>query len=197
MPGQPAARPGLSSQPGGGLRGPDRLLEVALVARARRAPLLNANRHRLLREDLEDCYGQATLELLDYVRRGNAFSGRQHIAGAIEVRFLSRVHDRQRAIGGRSRSQAAMASSLRFGAGEGPELEDPRLDVQRIVEARSRLEGVIASAGRLSRDQRLVLRTQLDGMSPAQLCALEGWSAEKYRKVAQRARRRLKALVDA
>lgn len=168
-----------------------------MVAAARRAVLLNVHRRCLGREDLEDCYSQATLELLLYVRRGNVFSNRRHIAGTLELRFVSRVRDRQRAIGRRGRPPAAMATSLRFGAGEGPEFEDPRLDVQRIVEDRACLQSVIASAGRLSRDQRLVLRTQLDGMSPAQLCALEGWSGEKYRKVAQRARRRLKALVDA
>ena len=43
---------------------PDPAEEVALVARARRELLLRAHRHRLRREDLEDCYSQATLELL-------------------------------------------------------------------------------------------------------------------------------------
>jgi hypothetical protein len=48
--------------------------EVALVARARRELLLRVHRHRLRAEDLEDCYSQATLELLAHARRGGRFA---------------------------------------------------------------------------------------------------------------------------
>jgi hypothetical protein len=36
--------------------------------------LLRVHRHRLRREDLEDCYGQATLELVILARGGRAFA---------------------------------------------------------------------------------------------------------------------------
>jgi hypothetical protein len=49
--------------------------EVALVALARRELLLRAHRHRLRPEDLEDCYSQATLELLTRTTGGARFSG--------------------------------------------------------------------------------------------------------------------------
>jgi hypothetical protein len=48
--------------------------EVAIVARAKRDVLLRAHRFRLRREDLEDCYSQATLELVAHVRNGGAFA---------------------------------------------------------------------------------------------------------------------------
>jgi hypothetical protein len=48
--------------------------EVAIVARAKRDVLLRAHRFRLRREDLEDCYSQATLELVAHVRSGGAFA---------------------------------------------------------------------------------------------------------------------------
>jgi hypothetical protein len=56
--------------------------EVAAVASARRDLLLRVHAFRLRREDLEDCYGQATLELMLRVRRGGAFADRGHIANA-------------------------------------------------------------------------------------------------------------------
>lgn len=48
--------------------------EVAIVARAKRDLVLRANHFRLRREDLEDCYSQATLELVAHVRNGGAFA---------------------------------------------------------------------------------------------------------------------------
>jgi hypothetical protein len=48
--------------------------ELALVARAKRELLLRANRYQLGREDLEDCYSQATLELVAHVHRGGVFA---------------------------------------------------------------------------------------------------------------------------
>jgi hypothetical protein len=47
---------------------------VALVARARRDLLLRAHRRRLRREDLEDCYSQAALELVARALKGAKFS---------------------------------------------------------------------------------------------------------------------------
>jgi hypothetical protein len=56
------------------LRARDAVEEVALVASARRSLLLGVHRHRLRREDLEDCYGQATLELIAHVKAGRLFA---------------------------------------------------------------------------------------------------------------------------
>jgi hypothetical protein len=60
---------------------------VALVARAKREVLLRAYRHRLRPEDLEDCFGQAALELVAQARKGGAFSSRMHVAN-IAASFL-------------------------------------------------------------------------------------------------------------
>jgi DNA-directed RNA polymerase specialized sigma24 family protein len=51
----------------------------------------------------------------------------------------------------------------------------------------------------LTRDQRLVLAWQvgLPLLSTREFCRRFGWSQEKYRKVAQRARTRLRALMAA
>ena len=48
----------------------DQVQEMALVAQARRELLLRSHRHRLRKEDLEDCFSQATLELLAQARDG-------------------------------------------------------------------------------------------------------------------------------
>jgi hypothetical protein len=85
--------------------------EIAIVACARRELLLRANRFRLRLEDLEDCYSQATLELIALVRNGGAFANRLHVANALELRFLSRVRDRRRALCGRSPMQAALETA--------------------------------------------------------------------------------------
>jgi hypothetical protein len=172
---------------------------VALVARAKRKTLLRVHRHRLPPEDLQDCYSQATLELLLGVRRGRVFSNYQHIANALDQRLLFRIHDRRRALEGRSAIEAALAIALPLGSGEQGEIEpaDVRADVEQLVHDRQQLRLVSEVARHLTIDQRLVLRSQLtDEISPQELCGREGWSAEKYRKVAQRARARLRRLVE-
>ena len=60
--GATGGRPGSAT---GGLRlGRDATEEVALVAQAARSRLLSVHRHRLSHADLEDCYSQATIELI-------------------------------------------------------------------------------------------------------------------------------------
>jgi hypothetical protein len=87
---------------------------VARVSTAKRAVLLRVHRHRLSFEDLEDCFSQATLELVARARtRARAFVSEAHIANALEQRFLSRISDRQRALSGRSPIQAATHTALR------------------------------------------------------------------------------------
>jgi DNA-directed RNA polymerase specialized sigma24 family protein len=174
--------------------------EVAIVASAKRDLLLRAHGYRLRREDLEDCYGQATLELLARARDGASFAGRLHIARAIELRFISRIHDRRRALSGRSPSQALIEQAAPLGSLEGEGGVEP-IDRAGAVEARVLLREELRAIERCSRelthDQRLALAAQLDGADGRALCTRLGWSDEKYRKVGQRARARLRALLDA
>jgi DNA-directed RNA polymerase specialized sigma24 family protein len=167
------------------------------VAREKRELLLRTNRHRLRREDLEDCYSQATLELVAHARRGGVFADRLHLGNALELRFLSRVRDRRRALGGRSPMQAALETALSLGGGGEVELEivDRRADVEKLAMLRHDLRRVQRLAQALTPDQRLVLASQLEQVSRASFCRRFGWSPEKYRKVAQRARARLRQLM--
>jgi DNA-directed RNA polymerase specialized sigma24 family protein len=172
---------------------------VALVARSRRELLLSIHCRRLRREDLEDCYSQATLELLSRASYGLAFSSRAHIANALEQRFLSRIHDRRRALSGRSPIEAAIATAIPLADREagGAEIVDARADVERLALLRHELRRIGEISRRLSADQRLVLGSQLSGdMECGQFCRTHGWSPEKYRKVAQRARMRLARLLE-
>ncbi len=136
---------------------------VALVAAAKRDVLLRVHAHRLRREDLEDCYGQATLELIVLARGGRAFVSRRHLANALEQRFLARVLDRRRAVMGRSPIAAALEGAVPF-SGDGDkqlELPDTREEPERIVVAREDLTRALAHMRSLSADQRRVLATQL------------------------------------
>jgi DNA-directed RNA polymerase specialized sigma24 family protein len=175
---------------------------VALVARAKRELLLRAHRHRLRQEDLEDCYSQAALELVAQARKGRVFSSRIHLGHVLEQRFVSRINDRRRALSGRSPMQAAMEGALCLGGSGEQEVEiaDPRGDPETLVMLRDELSRVERLAReQLTRDQRLVLacQTGLPLLSPREFCGRFGWSHEKYRKVAQRARARLRHLMAA
>jgi DNA-directed RNA polymerase specialized sigma24 family protein len=173
---------------------------VAQVAADKRAVLLRAYRGRLRHEDLEDCYGQAVLELVVRTRRSGPFQSRQHIANALEQKFCSRIGDRHRALGGRSAIEAALAGALCLGDPEhgGVDVADLRPRTEEAVESRLRLREVIAAAAGLTADQRLLLATQLQlDLSPREFCARFEWSAAKYRKVSQRGRARLRTLLAA
>jgi hypothetical protein len=172
--------------------------QVALVAQAKRGALLRANRYRLRAEDLEECLSQATFELLAAVHAGRQFAGRVHIANALEQRFQSRVCDRRRALNGRSPLQAALEHALPLGSHADLDIElcDTRAEVHQIVAQRMELERLLEVAPGLSRDQRLVLSYQVAGIGRPAFCRRFGWSYEKYRKVAQRARARLRALME-
>src|SRR3954468_17362172 len=73
---------------------------VATVLMAKRDVLLRVYRDRLSHEDLEDCLGQAVLELVARAR-ADGLQGERHIANALEQKFVSRIIDRQRALGRR------------------------------------------------------------------------------------------------
>jgi DNA-directed RNA polymerase specialized sigma24 family protein len=169
------------------------------VAAAKRDVLLRVHRHRLRREDLEDCYSQATLELIVLARRGRAFASRIHVANSLEQRFLARVLDRRRAIAGRSPIAAATEGALPIvAAGEALQLPDTRAEPERLTIAREQLARAMRHMTSLTPDQRAVLMTQIVMAMPCEeFCRRWGWTAEKYRKVAQRGRAKLRALLAA
>ena len=171
--------------------------EVANVATARRELLLRAHRFRLRREDLEDCYSQAVLELVLATRRGVPFRDTKHIRYALEQRFVSRIHDRRRALAGRSPIQSALEAARPLGGQPDGQLEiaDEGAEVERLVLLRAELHLIGRLAAQLTEDQRLVLACQIGLQMPSsEFCRRFGWSPEKYRKVAQRARHRLRQL---
>jgi DNA-directed RNA polymerase specialized sigma24 family protein len=183
----------------------DRVQEMALVAQARRELLLRAYRHRLRKEDLEDCLSQATLELLVQAREGRggtvprAHMTRAYMANLLEQRFVSRIHDRLRALRGRSPAQAVLDRALPLGDGaDGIEIADVRAEIERLVMLRLDLRSLGQVIGELTPDQRLVLVSLASsGMECGEFCERHGWSKEKYRKVSQRARARLRELLEA
>jgi DNA-directed RNA polymerase specialized sigma24 family protein len=168
------------------------------VADAKRELLLRVHRHRLRREDLEDAYSQATVELIAQARRGARFSSRLHLGHTLEQRFLSRIYDRRRALSGRSPMQAAIETAMPLDCAEREQLDmvDLRAELETLVILREDLRRVRMLADALSADQRLVLASQLSlQLSAGDFCRLHRWTPEKYRKVAQRARARLKRLM--
>jgi hypothetical protein len=164
---------------GGAIRALDPADAVAQVARAKRELLLRVHSHRLRREDLEDCYSQATLELLAHTRGGGRFSGRAHLASALEQRFLSRIHDRRRALSGRSPIQAAIEASVSLDWVENEQLDvvDVRAELETLVLLRDELRRVESLARELTADQQLVLACQVGlQMGRADFCRRFGWS---------------------
>lgn len=171
---------------------------VAAVAHARRPLLMRVHGRRLRFEDLEDCFSQATLELVARARR-RPFESVQHVENALEQKFASRINDRRRALGGRSAIEAALAGAVSVespGSAAG-ELADPSAEVLNRLSSRAEVRRLREVAGELSADQRLVLACQVSlGMDCSEFCERFGWTSEKFRKVAQRARARLRSLVD-
>jgi DNA-directed RNA polymerase specialized sigma24 family protein len=191
----PGVAPGLHF----GIRSRDPAEAVALVAATKRELVLRSSRHLLRWEDLEDCYSQATLELMSQAQRGATFVDRAHLANTLELRFASRVRDLRRALAGRSPIQMALASAVSLGGAGEQEitLADRRAEVERRVLLREELRQIQRLAGQLTSDQVLVLACQVGlQMGCADFCCRFGWSSEKYRKVAQRARRRLAQLIE-
>jgi DNA-directed RNA polymerase specialized sigma24 family protein len=182
-------------------RASDPANRVATVAHAKRDLLLSVNRAKLPREELEDCFAQATLELVVRARRA-PFESDAHAANALEQKFASRITDRVRAISGRSPIAAILrgAASLDVDGDEDTPVVvvDRAARVEQQALARHELRALRELARELTDDQRLVLACQVSlGMDCAQFCERYGWSAEKFRKVAQRARAKLRSLMDA
>jgi len=171
---------------------------VALVSAAKRDVLLRVHRHRLRREDLEDAFSQATLELVVLSRGGRAFQSRRHLENALEQRFVSRVTDKRRALSGRSPIAAAIEGAEALSPDEESlQLPDTREEPERRALAREQLASALAHLGELTPDQRLVIATQMVlEVRCEEFCRRHGWSSEKYRKVAQRGRAKLRSLMD-
>src|SRR5438132_435250 len=96
------------------------------------------------------------------------------------------------------RRERALATALSLDGAEErePGVADPRADPAMLVLLRGQLRHVQRSALQLSADQRLVLAHQLADTGCREFCRQFGWSPEKYRKVAQRGRARLRALAS-
>jgi DNA-directed RNA polymerase specialized sigma24 family protein len=169
---------------------------VARLAHARRELLLRAHRQRLPPEDLEDAYSQATLELVARARHGPPFKSLSHLEHSLNQKLESRIADRRRALAGRSPMQAALARSLPLGGSPLFELGDCSPSVEERVETEFELSRLREVALDLTVDMRLVLVGQVVlGLSCAEFCESQGWTHERFRKVAQRAREKLRRLV--
>ena len=177
---------------------PDQVEEMALVAQARRELLLRAHRHRLRKEDLEDCYSQATLELLAQARGGGAGSPAARTWRTCSSSASSRASTTAaaRCAGAARAGRAGERAAVGRRRGGDVEVADVRAEVEQ---ARDAADGPAQpAAGRARADPRSAAGShqQVDsGMDCAEFCRRFGWSKEKYRKVAQRARARLRELL--
>lgn len=181
--------------------GPDPAERVATVAQVKRELLLAVNRAKLPREELEDCFTQATLELVVRARRSPLRRT------CMPPTRLSRSSLRGSPTGcarsaGAARSPRSCAAPHRSTTST-PDNEplvavDHAARVEPQALARHDLRALRELAGEPTDGQRLVLACQVSlGMDCAEFCTRYGWSAEKFRKVAQRARAKLRALPDA
>ena len=95
--------------------------------------------------------------------------------------------------------QAAFESAVPLGGpDEAPiEVADTRTEPERVLIGRQELRRLRSLVRELTPDQRLVLASQLREVECVEFCRQHGWSAEKYRKVAQRARARLRLMMAA
>ncbi len=108
---------------------------------------------------------QATLELIAHVKAGGSFAGRAHIGNALELRFISRVRDRRRALGGRSPIQAVIEHADKVDdLHSNAEIADKRVTPETLVIERDELRRIGKLTMLLSDDQRLVLSAQLAGI---------------------------------
>ena len=164
---------------------------------AQRSRLLRRHRHRLAVDDLDDCLSQAALELVSRARRVGPEPG-WHPGLALEQRFLARVSDRRRALGGRSPRErlvrrALIADDALIGDAVAP--AEVGASVEEQIVHRDELRRLLEVVGDLSEDQRLVATFRLFGDGDANAWRVRhGWSVAKYEKTASRARAALTAL---
>jgi DNA-directed RNA polymerase specialized sigma24 family protein len=177
-------------------RRPKRVAElVAREALSLRPVLIHVHGHAASREDLEDLFSQAILELLTRARRDPTLTTPAHVRNALRQKFASRLLDHRRALAGRSAAAAASARAcpLELVA----DLLPGGRDTVGEVLVREQIREVTHAIRHLTPDQRTVLLSQMGGEPAGECCHRTGWTVEKYRKVAQRARARLRGLPAA
>jgi DNA-directed RNA polymerase specialized sigma24 family protein len=163
---------------------------IAHEALALRTTLIRAYRSSASREDLEDLYSQAVLELLARAERDPTLTSPDHIRHALRQKFESRILDHHRAVAGRSPATHARARTRPLDDTLDQHAGD-RDGLDQLI-ARETLRELAAAIRELTPDQQLVLASQLNGETPRDCCGHTGWTIDKYRKTAQRARARLR-----
>jgi DNA-directed RNA polymerase specialized sigma24 family protein len=164
---------------------------IAREALALRATLIRAYRSNASREDLEDLHSQAVLELLARAERDPTLTSPDHIRNALRQKFDSRILDHHRAAAGRSPATHARTRTRPLDDALDRCVADR--DPLHEAIARETLRELAVAIRELTRDQQLVLASQLNGETPRECCRHTGWTIDKYRKTAQRARARLRA----
>jgi DNA-directed RNA polymerase specialized sigma24 family protein len=180
----PPARPGRREDPS---------QQLARVVSEQRARLLRVHRGALRADDLEDCYAQATLELVYRLRHGPPFHSAQHIQHALTQKLRSRINDRQRAIAGRSPITHALERAATLH--DLPTVLAAREDTPTQALARHELAQIRSASAQLRpRAQQLLAGAQI-GLSTGQLAQVLDLPTETARKALQRARAQTLALV--
>jgi DNA-directed RNA polymerase specialized sigma24 family protein len=191
-----AHRSAVAAAPGhAGCGAAHREQQLAEQAERLRRPLLAAHHHAARREDLEDLYAQAVLELLLRLRRDASRREPAHVANALRQKFQSRIVDRQRALGGRSPDAHALATAVPLD--DAVNCDRAHADVAGEVILREQLGETVLAFSALPDRHREALRCELAGLSPARACAMHGWREENYRKLRQRARQKLREISRA
>jgi DNA-directed RNA polymerase specialized sigma24 family protein len=159
-------------------RQPTRTSElIAREALALRATLIRAYRSSASREDLEDLYSQAVLELLARAERDPTLTSADHIRRALRQKFDSRILDHHRAVAGRSPATHARARTRPLADALDQRVGD-RDGLDELV-ARETLRELAAAIRQLTPDQQLVASQVYVDMGASEFCTRHGWSVEK------------------
>ena len=150
---------------------------IAHEALALRTTLIRAYRSNASREDLEDIYSQAVIELLARAERDPTLTSPDHIRHALRQKFESRILDHHRAVAGRSPATHARARTRPLADTLNHRIGDPD-GLDRLV-ARETLRELAAAIRELTPDQQLVLASQLNGEPPRECCGHTGWTIDK------------------
>ena len=140
--------------------------------RPRRELLLRVHRHRLRKEDLEDCYSQATLELLAQARAGGELRVLDPRAHGERARAALRLaHPRPPPRAARAQSRAGGARP-RAAAGRRGERHRGRRRPRRDRAARDAAAWTCAASGR-----SIARADRRPAAGPRQPRSIRGWSA--------------------
>ncbi len=173
---------------------------LASVLARKGALLLRAHRRRLGREDLETVSAMrcSSSSAAPASARSRARRTRPTRSSSVSCRASPTASARsvgslrERMLRGATRVDDDAADEAREA------VADARADIVAQVLGRDELRRIEELFAQLSRDQRLLLAHELHGrLEAADFCRRMGWSEDKYRKVGQRARARLRALKEA